>query len=151
MDHNRRDIAEPVIALYERVARLHHTMDDAYGRLAKALRERRGGEQSLSRAQSGADSVGKTYERLCDRICRTEATSLEGVLAKLQCATQCIRDTVPEGIDPEQACDIELRFVFAVERDVRRLIAGARRPIKRGRSGASAKRLASGVGELAGA
>jgi hypothetical protein len=53
------------------------------------------------------------------------------VLAKLQCATRCIRDIVPIGRDPEQACDIELRFVFAVERDVRRLVAGQWRNARR--------------------
>jgi hypothetical protein len=48
------------------------------------------------------------------------------VLAKLQCATRCIRDIVPEAADPEEDRDIELRFVFAVERDVRRLVAATR-------------------------
>ena len=52
---------------------------------------------------------------------------------RLRCATRCIRDIVPDERDPEQACDIELRFVFAVERDVRRLIANARRNINRRR------------------
>jgi hypothetical protein len=50
------------------------------------------------------------------------------VLVKLQCATRCIRYIVPEGEDPEQACDIELRFVFAMERDVRRLMG---KPLQR--------------------
>jgi hypothetical protein len=64
--------------------------------------------------------------------CRTEAATLEEVLAKLECATQCIRDIVPDGKDPEQACDIELRFVFALERDVGRLVADKLRREKRG-------------------
>ena len=51
------------------------------------------------------------------------ATSLEGVLAKLRCATGCIRDIAPEGKDPEKVCDIDLWFVFALERDIRRLLA----------------------------
>ena len=54
------------------------------------------------------------------------------MLAKLRCATRCIRDTVPEGKDPERVCDIELRFVFALERDVARLIAEARRGVGKG-------------------
>jgi hypothetical protein len=61
------------------------------------------------------------------------AATLDEVLVKLRCATQCIRDILPERTDPEKACDIELRFVFAVERDVRRLIANARRNINRRR------------------
>jgi hypothetical protein len=125
MEHNGHDVTEPVIALSDVVARLHHEMDNAYQYLAKALCERPDNEQALSRAQSQAESLGKRYDRLCDQICRTEVTTLEGVLAKLQCATQCIRDIVPEGTAPEQACDIELRFVFALERDVRRLVAEA--------------------------
>jgi hypothetical protein len=44
------------------------------------------------------------------------------VLAKLRCATRCIRDALPPAVDPESACDIELRFVFALERDVTRLL-----------------------------
>jgi hypothetical protein len=38
---------------------------------------------------------------------------------------------VPEGKDPERVCDIELRFVFALERDVARLIARARRRVNK--------------------
>jgi hypothetical protein len=132
---NHDESAEPVIVLCDGVVRLHHQMEDAYERLAKTLSERPGDEQALSRAQSRADVLGKRYERLCDRICRTEAATLDGVLAKLQCATRCIRDIVPEGKDPELACDIELRFAFAVERDVRRLIANARRTMSRRRPG----------------
>ena len=134
MEPNGCNITEPVLALCEGVGRLHHEMDIAYQRLAQALCEHRNDEQALSRAQSRAESVGKRYERLCERICRTGVTTLEGVLAKLQCATRCIRDIVPEGTDPEQACDIELRFVFAVERDVRRWIAEKRRSKSRRRS-----------------
>ena len=33
---------------------------------------------------------------------------------------------MPEGKDPERVCDIELRFVFALERDVARLLAQTR-------------------------
>jgi hypothetical protein len=139
-----------VIAFWQKAREIHQHMGAAYDDLTKVLRERPADNEGLSRAQAKADALGTRYERFCDRICRTEATTLEGVLAKLECAKQCIRDIVPDGTDPEETCDIELRFVFAVERDVRRLIAGARRPIKRGRSGTRAPR-ASGVGELAGA
>jgi hypothetical protein len=114
-------------------------MDDAYERLARTLCEHPADAEILSRAQAQADALGKRYERLCERICRTEAASIEGVLAKLECAARCIRDTLPDGKDPEQAGDIELRFVFAVERDVRRLIADPRRRGKRGRPRASSK------------
>jgi len=53
------------------------------------------------------------------------SSTLEGVLAKLRCATRCIRDIMPNG-KAELACDIELRLVFAVERDVERLLSRAR-------------------------
>jgi hypothetical protein len=117
------------------------------------LRARPRDERAIGEAQAQADALGQQYEQACDEIYKTPATSLQGLLAKLQCATRCIQDILPEGTDPEQACDIELRFVFAVERDVRRLIAEARRLMKRGRSGASRKRFTSGerVGELTGA
>jgi hypothetical protein len=106
---------------------LRQKMNDAYERLASTMRQRPADNEALSQAQAEADALGKRYERLCERICRTEAASFEEVLAKLQCATRCIQDVVPEGTDPEQACDIELRFVFAVERGVRHLLAGALR------------------------
>ena len=108
-------------------------MDDAYERLARTVRQRPADDRALSQAQAQADALGKKYERVCKRICRTAAATLDEVLVKLQCATRCIRDIVPNERDPEQACDIELRFVFAVERDVRRLIANARRNINRRR------------------
>jgi hypothetical protein len=106
-------------------------MDDAYRKLAETLRERPDDDKALRDGDALTDALGRRYERLCDEICRTEARTFEGVLAKLQCATRCIRDIVPDGRDPEQACDIELRFVFALERDVRRLTANARRNRRR--------------------
>jgi len=126
---------DSIIACWREAQRLHQKMSQAYDRLAVTLRERPADDDALSRAQAQADALGKRYERLCERLCRTEAANLEGVLAKLECATRCIRDIVPEGKDPEQACDIELRFVFAVERDVRRLVADARRSTSRRRPG----------------
>ena len=123
---------DSIIACWREAQRLHQKMGQAYDRLAVTLRERPADDDALSRAQAQADALGKRYERLCERLCRTEAANLEGVLAKLECATRCIRDIVPEGKDPEQACDIELRFVFAVEGDVRRLIDDGRRRVKRG-------------------
>jgi hypothetical protein len=114
-----------VIARWHEAKRLHRRMDHSYERLARTLRERPADDEALSRAQAQADALGKRYERACERICRAEAATLDAVLAKLECAMRCIRDIVPDGTDPEQACDIELRFVFAVERDVRRLVAEA--------------------------
>jgi hypothetical protein len=114
-------------------------MESAYEHLSAVLRVQPGDECAVSEAQASADALGKRYEQTCDEICKTPAGNLEGVLAKLQCATQCIRDILPEGTDPEQACDIELRFVFAVERDVRRLIADARRRMSRRRRGVTQK------------
>jgi hypothetical protein len=129
---------DSVVALWQDAQRRHLKMDSAYEALSAVLRVQPGDECAISEAQARADALGKRYEQTCDEICKTPAGSLEGVLAKLQCAAQCIRDIVPKGTDPEEACDIELRFVFAVERDVRRLIADARRRVKRGRPRASA-------------
>ena len=134
------DTTDSIIACWRKAERLHHKMDQAYDLMAITLRARPANDEALGRAQAEADALGKRYERLCERICRTEAASIEDVLAKLECAARCIRDTLPDGKDPEQACDIELRFVFAVERDVRRLIADARRRGKRGRPRASSTR-----------
>ena len=122
-----------ISASWRKAQRLHEKMDAAYERLARTLRERPADDEALGRAQAQADALGRRYGRVCERICRTAAATLDEVLVKLQCATRCIRDIVPDGIDPEKACDIELRFVFAVERDVRRLTANARRNINRRR------------------
>jgi hypothetical protein len=112
-----------IITCWREAQRVRREMDDAYERLVRALRERPADHEGLRRTQAQADALGKRHERLCEQICRTQAESIGDVLAKLQCATGCIRDIVPEGTDPEQACDIEVRFIFAVERDIRRLIA----------------------------
>jgi hypothetical protein len=117
---------DPVIALWQDARRCHHQMHAAYHHLSAVLRVHPGDECAMSEAQARAEALGTRYEQTCGQICATPAGDLEGVLAKLQCAAQCIRDIVPEGTDPEQACDIELRFVFALERDVRRLVADAR-------------------------
>jgi hypothetical protein len=132
-------VVEPVIAASKKAAQVHQEMDEAYKQLAETLRERPDDEKALREGDALADALGRRYERLCDEICRAEARTFEGVLAKLQCATQCIRDVVPKGTDPEQTCDIELRFVFAMERDVRRLIAGERRRMSRHRRGVTQK------------
>ena len=124
-----------IIMSWREAQRLHQRMDDEYERMARVPGEGAADDHSLRRAQVQADVLGKRYERLCERICRSDAPSFEDVLAKLQCATQCIREILPEGTDPEQDCDIELRFVFAVQRDVRRLIAKARRSQDRRRPG----------------
>ena len=123
-----------ISASWREAQRLHEKMEDAYERLARTLRERPADDKALSRAQAQVDALGKKYERVCDRICRTAAATLDEVLVKLQCATRCIRNIVPKGTDPEEACDVELRFVFAVERDVRRLVAGERFNMSRRRS-----------------
>src|SRR5215469_12001174 len=90
---------EPVIAACQKAAQLHCQLNDAYRQLTEILRERPDDDAALRQGDALADA-----------------------LAKLECATQCIRDILPDGTDPEQACDIELRFVFALERDVRRLV-----------------------------
>jgi hypothetical protein len=102
-------------------------MDASYNDVSAAVRDHSAAGALIADAQAAADNLGRQYDQLCDRICKTEARTLAGVFAKLQCATRCIRDVLPDGKDPEQVCDIELRFVFAVERDVRRLMAGERR------------------------
>ena len=130
---------DSVLPLCQDAQRHHLQMESAYEHLSAVLRVQPGDECAVSEAQASADALGKWYEQTCDEICKTPAGSLEGVLAKLQCATQCIRDILPEGTDPEQACDIELRFVFAVERDVRRLIADALRRMSRRRRGVTQK------------
>jgi hypothetical protein len=129
-----------VIAFWQKAREIYQHMGMAYEDLTKMLREQPIDNEALCSAQAKADALGTRYERFCDRICRTEATTLEGVLAKLECAKQCIRDIVPDGTDPEETCDIELRFVFAVERDVRRLIAD------RGRNAMSRRRPAVAPG-----
>ena len=130
---------DPVIALSQDARRRHHQMDAAYHHLSAVLRARPRDERAIGEAQAWADALGQRYEQTCDEVYKAPATSLQGLLAKLQCATRCIRDIVPEGKDPEQVCDIELRFVFAVERDVRRLIADARRRMSRRRRGVPQK------------
>jgi hypothetical protein len=124
---------DPVIALWQHARRHHHQMDLAYRHLSAVLRAQPRDESAIGKAQDRADALGRRYEQTCHEVYKTPAASIEGVLAKLQCATRCIQDIVPIGKDPEQACDIELRFVFALERDVRRLIANARRNINRRR------------------
>jgi hypothetical protein len=114
---------DSVIVLWQDARRSRVEMGSAYEHLSAVLRVQPGDEHARSEAQARADALGKRHEQTCDEICKTPAGSLGDVLAKLECAAQCIRDIVPEGTDPEQACDIELRFVFALERDVRRLVA----------------------------
>src|SRR5215472_3598809 len=121
-DH-RESPGDALTTLWQRALRLHQEMCLAYDRIGETQRERPGDDAALSQAQARAEALGRRYERLCERIYRAEPRTLEGVLAKLRCATRCIRDTLPEGRDPERVCDIELRFVFALERDVARLIA----------------------------
>ena len=116
---------DAVIALWQRAVRLHREMSRAYDRIGEAQRGRPGDEGAIRKAQERADQLGRRYERICERIYKSEPRTLEGVLVKLRCATQCIRDTVPAGEDPERMCDIELRFVFALERDVARLSRAA--------------------------
>ena len=124
---DRESAADALVTLGHQAVRLHHEMSLAYGRIGDARRERPDDDAALSQAQARAEALGLRYERLCERICQAEPRTLEGVLTKLRCATRCVWDTVPEGKDPERVCDIELRFVFALERDVARLIANARR------------------------
>ncbi len=113
---------DPVITLCETAQRLYPMMDASYNLLSEILRERPDDDHAISEAQAHADALGRRYEQLCEQICNMEARTLEGVLAKLRCATQCIRDAIPLAADPERTCDIELRFVFTLERDVERLV-----------------------------
>jgi hypothetical protein len=100
-------------------------METAYDRLDALLRERPNNDQSISKAHAQAEALGSEYAELCERICKTKAPTLEGVLAKLRCAARCIRDTVPPANDPELTCDIELRLVFSLQRDLEWLLATA--------------------------
>jgi len=122
----RDRVADPVSCLWEAAQRMHSDVDAAYNRLGAILHERADDDQAIGEAEAQANAMGRRYEQLCDQICNTEARTLEGVLAKLRCATRCIRDIMPNGKDAELACDIELRLVFAVERDVERLLSRAR-------------------------
>jgi hypothetical protein len=131
----RQPVVDPVVSLCKTAKRMWLRMDQSYSNASAALRDHPHATILIVNAQTAADDLGQQYEKLCDQICKTEARTVEGVLAKLQCAAQCIRDIVPQGTDAEQACDIELRFVFAVERDVRRLVAEVRR--SKARSGAA--------------
>jgi hypothetical protein len=117
---------DPVITLCEAAHRLYPAVDASYNLLSKIACERPDDDHAIGEAQARADALGRRYEQLCERICNSEARTLEGVLAKLRCATRCIRDIMPNGKDAELACDIELRLVFAVERDVERLLSRAR-------------------------
>jgi hypothetical protein len=129
---NRERAGDALVTLWHQAVRLRQEMSLAYDRIGETRRERSGDDGALVAAQARAEALGHRYERLCERIRQAEPRTLEGVLAKLRCASRSIRDTVPEGKDPEHACDIELRFVFALERDVARLIAGARRGVGKG-------------------
>ena len=124
---DRESAGEALITLWQRAVPLHREMSLAYDRIGETRRQQPGDDAALSQAQARAEALGRRYERLCERIRRSEPRTLDGVLAKLRCATRCIRDTVPEGKDPEHVCDIELPFVFALERDVARLVADTRR------------------------
>jgi hypothetical protein len=135
----RESAGDVLITLGQQAVRLHRKMSLAYDRIGDAWREPPGDDAALSQAQVRAEALGRRYERLCERIYRAEPRTLEGVLAKLRCATRCIRDAVPEGKDPEHVSDIELRFVFALERDVARLIAAGRRGVDNGGSEAVVK------------
>jgi hypothetical protein len=114
---------DPVIALWEAARHLYPRMETAYDRLDALLRERPNDDQSVRIAHDQAEALGHEYAELCERICKTKARTLEGVLAKLRCAARCIRDTVPPANDPELTCDIELRLVFSLQRDLEWLLA----------------------------
>jgi hypothetical protein len=114
--------ADPVVVLWEAVQRLHPRMDAAYDRLDALLRERPTDDHSISKAHGEAEALGQEYAELCERMCKTDARTLKGVRAKLRCAARCIRDTVPPANDPELTCDIELRLVFSLERDLEKLL-----------------------------
>jgi hypothetical protein len=114
---------DAVITLWQRAVRLHRQMSLAYEHIGETRRERPGDDAALSAAQARADALGR----------RSEPRRLEGVLAKLRCAARCIRDTLPARTNPERTCDIELRFVFALERDVERLVRGRRIRLSRAR------------------
>jgi hypothetical protein len=141
--YDEREV-EAVIALWHRAVRLHCEMSHAYDLIGQTRRERPGDDGAIREAQERADVLGRRYERLCGRIYQAKPRTLEGVLAKLRCATRCIRDIVPEGKDPERLCDIELRFVFALERDVERLVRASIKksyPFGIGKAANSAVRL----------
>jgi hypothetical protein len=131
---DRESAGDALITLWQQAVRLHREMCLAYDRIGET-RERSGDDGALRAAQARAEALGRRYERLCERICQAEPRTLDGLLAKLRCATRCIRDTVPEGKDPERVCDIELRFVFALERDVARLLAQTRHRERKGPAG----------------
>jgi hypothetical protein len=133
-DH-RESAGDALTTLWQRLLRLHQEMCLAYDRIGETRRERSGDDAALRGAQARAEALGRRYQRLCERICQAEPRTLEGVLAKLRCATRCVWDTLPEGKDPERVCDIELRLIFALERDVARLIAQARHRERKGPSG----------------
>jgi hypothetical protein len=118
--------ADPIIALWEAAQRLYPRMETAYDQLDALLRERPNDDLSVSKAHDQAEALGQEYAEQCERICRTKARTLEGVLAKLRCAARCIRDTVPPANDPELTCDIELRLVFSLLRDLELLLAAER-------------------------
>ena len=128
---DRESPGDALVTLWHQAVRLHQEMSLAYDRIGETRRERSGDDAALLATQARAEALGRRYERLCERIRRSEPRTLDGLLAKLRCATRSIRDTVPEGRDPERVCDIELRFVFALERDVARLIARAQRRVNK--------------------
>jgi hypothetical protein len=119
----RHRAADPVVPLWEAAQRLHHRMNAAYNRLDALLHERPDDDASISEAHAEAETLGREYSDLCERICMSGARTPEGLRAKLQCAVQCIRDTVPLSSDPEVTCDIELRLVFSLRRDLETLLA----------------------------
>ena len=118
-----RRTTDPVIVLCDEAHRLHLKMTAAYGQLDTLLRECPNDDPSIAEGHAQADALGRQYEELCDKICTSEVRTLEGALAKLRCAVRCIQDTVPPSADPALTCDIEIRFVLALERDVARLLA----------------------------
>jgi hypothetical protein len=136
---------DPIITLWESAQRLHPAMDASYNLLSKIACERPDDDHAIAEAQARADALGWRYEQLCERICNMEPRTLKGVLAKLRCATRCIRDTVPPEADPERTCDIELRFVFRLEQDVERLLTSKDRTRSRLRNEEPARNQSHGL------
>ena len=113
---------DPVIPLCRDATRLHLKMESSYYNLYMMVRHS-SNEGAIRRAQAQADAIGRRYQQLCERIYNTRPMTLQGLLAKIRCATRCVRDALPRGADPEAACDIEVRFVLALERDLDRMLS----------------------------
>ena len=89
--------AEPLIALWNAAQRLHQRMNAAYDRVDTLLRDCPHDDESVGNAHWPGGCTGAGIADVCERICKTEARTLEGGAAKLRCAARVLFATGASG------------------------------------------------------